>query len=95
MREYLHTKMARPAGHDLTYHGKRVDFETMKKELGLSPAQEQTVSSALDDYAKYYQNLDEQRADVAEAGKRRILSVLDENQKQRFYRLFNEPPAQR
>lgn len=91
MRAYLHSKMAPPA-HAFVYHGKRVSFDTLRSELHLTSTQERTVSNVLDDFAKYYQNLEEQREDVAEAGKRRILGVLDDSQQQRFYQLFNEHP---
>jgi hypothetical protein len=91
MRAYLHAKMAPPA-HSFVYHGKQVSFDTLRSELHLTSTQERTVSSVLDDFAKYYQNLEEQREDVAEAGKRRILGVLDDSQQQRFYQLFNEHP---
>jgi hypothetical protein len=81
-----------PAGHDFIYHGKRIDFDTLKSDLNLSQEQERTVSQVLDDFGKYYQNLEEQRDDVAEAGKRRIIAVLNPDQRLRFYRLFKEPP---
>ena len=91
MREYLHSGMA-PPGHAFVYHGKQVSFDTLRSELHLTAAQEKTVSAALDDFAKYYQNLEEQREDVAATGKRRILGVLTASQQQRFYQLFNEHP---
>lgn len=92
MREYLHAKLLPPAGRDFIYHGKRIDFDTLKADLQLSPDQERTVSQVLDDFGKYYQNLEEQREDVAEAGKRRILAVLNRDQRLQFYRLFREQP---
>ncbi|HXR78351.1 MAG TPA: hypothetical protein VN737_20395 [Bryobacteraceae bacterium] len=92
MREYLHAKFMPPAGRDFIYHGKRIDFDTLKTDLNLSKDQERTVSQVLDDFGKYYQNLEEQRDDVAEAGKRRIVAVLSPDQRLRFYRLFREQP---
>ena len=91
MREYLHARM-KPPGHAFVYHGEQVSFDTLRSELHLTTAQEQTVSSVLDDFAKFYQNMEEEREDVAESGKRRILAVLDNSQQQRFYQLFNESP---
>jgi hypothetical protein len=44
----------------------------------------------LDDYGKYYQNIEDEREDVAEHGKQRILSVLDERQKKRFNEIFGQ-----
>jgi hypothetical protein len=91
MREYLHAKLLPPAGRDFIYHGKRIDFDTLKSDLNLSEDQERTVSQVLDDFGKYYQNLEEQRDDVAEAGKRRIVAILTPDQRVEFYRLFREP----
>ena len=42
----------------------------------------------LDDYAKYYQNIEEERQDVAEHGRRRILSVLNPEQQKLFRAMF-------
>ena len=91
MRGYLHAKIG-TAGAFVRVSRKQVSFDTLRSELHLTSTQERTVSSVLDDFAKYYQNLEEQREDVAEAGKRRILGVLDDSQQQRFYQLFNEHP---
>jgi hypothetical protein len=93
MRQYLHHRFALPAAHDFIYRGHRLRFEDLRTELNLTPDQEQTVKSALDDFAKYYQNLEEQREDVTEAGKRRIYAVLDPDQKRRFETMFQEPSA--
>ena len=41
--------------------------------------------------AKYYQNIEEQREDVAEHGKQRILDVLDEQTKEAFQEMFRAP----
>jgi hypothetical protein len=92
MREYLHDRLFRPAVHDFVYHGHRLGFNTLKSDLGLSPVQEQAVKQVLDDFAKYYQTLEEQREDVSESGKKHIYAVLDPQQKQRFAELLHEPP---
>lgn len=95
MRQYVHSHYRLPAPHDFIYQGQRVGFETLKRNLNLTPEQEQTVKAALDDFAKYYQTLEEQRDDVAEAGKRRIYAVLDPEQKRRFAELFKQRPENR
>jgi hypothetical protein len=96
MRDYLHFRLTPPDGREMELRGQRVDFNTLKQSLNLTSTQEQTVVQVLDDFAKYYQNIEEQREDIAESGRRRILAVLNPDQKQRFYRLFKEqPPAQR
>jgi hypothetical protein len=60
----------------------------LKEKLQLSHEQEQVVTKELDDYVKYYQNIEEEREDVAEHGKRRILSVLNPQQKKIFLEMF-------
>lgn len=95
MRNYLHPALLPTRGPVIVLQGQTVDFNTLKQTLNLTAAQEQTVAQVLDDFAKYYQNIEEQREDTAESGKRRILAVLNPEQKQRFYRLFKEPPPSR
>jgi len=90
MRQYLHSRM--PLSHDEISQMRGLRFDALKHKLNLTPGQEQTVSQVLDDFAKYYQNLEEQREDVAEAGKKRIYAVLNLEQKQRFARLLKEAP---
>lgn len=92
MRNYMHPRLARSNGPVIVLRGHSVDFDTLKQTLNLTAAQEQTVVQVLDDFAKYYQNIEEQREDTAESGRRRILAVLSPEQKQRFYRLFKEQP---
>ena len=91
MRQYLHERLHLPSAHDFVYHGQRIGFDHLKGALNLSPDQEETVKQVLDDFAKYYQNLEEQREDVTEAGKRKIFAVLTPDQKRRFDELFREP----
>ena len=89
-REYLHSKIySRRGPVELAPH---VNLARLKAELSLTPDQEKTVTKELDDYAKYYQNIEEQREDVAEHGKQRILDVLNEQQKKRFNEIFNRRP---
>ncbi|HZS56523.1 MAG TPA: hypothetical protein VFA65_19105 [Bryobacteraceae bacterium] len=65
-----------------------IGLQKLKEQLDLSPAQVQIVTKELDDYAKYYQNIEDQREDVAELGTQHILNVLTPDQKQRFYKLL-------
>lgn len=92
MRAYLHSQ---PAQQQLAIEAaRRVGLQKLKLELGLSPQQEQTVMTVLDEYGKYYQNIEDDREDVAEHGKRRILAVLNDRQKKRFNEiLFQNTPA--
>jgi hypothetical protein len=45
----------------------------------------------LDDYAKYYENLEMDRQNVAEHGKRQILAVLTPDQQRLFLQSFHYP----
>lgn len=64
----------------------------MKIQLHLTPQQEVVVDKELDDYAKYYQNIQEEKEDVAELGMRKILEVLTPQQRQTFRRLVKSDP---
>jgi hypothetical protein len=67
---------------------RQVGLQRLKAVLNLSPAQERTVTDVLDDYGKYYQNIEDEREDVAESGKQKILAVLSPDQKKRFKQIF-------
>ena len=67
-------------------------LDRLKRELNLSSEQARFVTKELDDYAKYYQNIEEEREDVAEHGKQRILGILTPEQKKRFLEIFKSPP---
>jgi S-adenosylmethionine hydrolase len=71
---------------------RQVGLESLKIQLNLTPEQQQTVTKVLDDYGKYYQNIEDDREDVAEHGRRRILAVLNEQQKKRFNEIFGQAP---
>ena len=88
-RQYLHSKLFPPRQQEPIEVARRVGLSRLKAELNLSPDQEKIVTKELDDYAKYYQNIEEQREDVAELGKQRIMDVLNDHQKKRFTEIFN------
>jgi hypothetical protein len=66
-------------------------LEKLKTELDLTPEQLQFITQELDDYRKYYQNIEDERLDVAEHGKQRILNRLNDQQKRKFNDLFSPP----
>jgi hypothetical protein len=84
-RSYLHSKMATYGGQG---HFELLNLKRLKAELSLTPDQERIVTKELDDYAKYYQNIEDEREDVAEHGRQRILSILTPDQKKQFNKLF-------
>ncbi len=73
-------------------HQQSLNLGQLRNSLDLTPEQERIVTKELDDYAKYYQNIEEQRADVAEHGKMRIFDVLTPDQQKKFDRLFSQLP---
>lgn len=91
-RNYLHSKLFPVREHAIDA-AQRVGLERLKVELNLTPEQERQVTKELDDYAKYYQNIEDEREDVAEHGRQRILSVLTEQQRKRFNEIFGQPRA--
>ena len=82
-REYLHSRMGQRQIQTMEV-ARHVGLSRLQKELDLTPDQMKTVTKELDDYAKYYQNIQEQYEDVAEQGKRRFLAVLNDEQRKRF-----------
>ena len=73
-------------------HQQSLNLVQLSRSLNLTPDQERIVAKELDDYAKYYQNIEEQRTDVAEHGKRRIFDVLTPDQQKKFDQLFSQLP---
>jgi hypothetical protein len=69
-----------------------VQLKDLKSALGLTIQQQQIVNKELDDYAKYYQNIEEERANVARYGKERIFKVLTPEQQKRFNEIFEHLP---
>ena len=86
-RSYLHLRRMRSAN---PVHLEQLRLKELETKLNLTPQQEQIVTKELDDYAKYYQNIEEQRGDVAAHGRQNILNVLTPEQAQRFKRLLGE-----
>ncbi len=91
-RQYLHSKLFPERQQQPIEVARHLGLARLKAELNLTPDQEKTVTKELDDYAKYYQNIEEEREDVAEHGKQRILHVLNDQQKKRFNEIFNRRP---
>lgn len=87
----LHARMTMADRRTTMESAQRLGVQHLKAELHLSPEQNETVMKVLDDYGKYYQNIEDEREDVAEHGKQRILSVLDDQQKRRFLELLKDP----
>jgi hypothetical protein len=92
-RSYLHARLYPASQQGVMDAARRVGLQHLKAELNLTPAQELVVTRVLDDYGKYYQNIEDEREDVAAHGKQRILDVLNDQQKKRFDQIFGPVPA--
>lgn len=91
-RSYLHRHLPPRDRHEASIESAgHFGLQHLKQELNLSPEQLQFITQELDDYRKYYQNIEEERLDVAEHGKQRILDRLNEDQKRKFNDLFSKP----
>jgi hypothetical protein len=90
-RSYLHSRMQQGIGVTATMDAARhYGVNRLKAELNLTADQEKTIMQVLDDYGKYYQNIEDEREDVAEHGRRRILDTLTPDQQARFNRIFRK-----
>jgi hypothetical protein len=92
-RAFMHYRMGSGSYYQSMERARGIGLQKLKEQLELTPAQVQIVTKELDDYAKYYQNIEDQREDVAELGTQHILNVLTPDQKQRFYKLLGIRPA--
>jgi len=91
-RSYLHRHMPARDPHEASIESAgHFGLEKLKTELDLTPEQLQFITQELDDYRKYYQNIEDERLDVAEHGKQRILNRLNDQQKRKFNDLFSPP----
>lgn len=87
MQAFLHSRM--PFSDQRTIEAAReVPITNLAKELDLTPDQKKAVMFQLDEYGKYYQNIEEERADVARHGIQAIMNCLNENQRKVFARKF-------
>jgi hypothetical protein len=92
-RSYLHRHIppARDPHEASIESAGHFGLQNLKTELNLTPEQLRFITQELDDYRKYYQNIEEERLDVAEHGKQRILDKLNDDQKRKFNDLFSKP----
>ena len=91
-RAYLHSRWAHQttsaAAIDRVRH---LGLGSLKATLNLTPAQERVVTKTLDDYGKFYQNIEDEREDTAKVGTQQILEVLTPEQQKRFNQLIGQP----
>jgi Spy/CpxP family protein refolding chaperone len=66
---------------------KEAALAVLQRELNLTPAQTAQVSSIIDDYKRYYGNIQDQVEEVRATGKSRIVQVLDSEQRAKFEKI--------
>ena len=77
----IHNRM-RPAAFD-TPQGKALNFERLRKELDLTPAQSEQMQTVLNDFWQYYRT-------VLSDSKQRVEQVLNEEQRQKFEKILQQ-----
>jgi hypothetical protein len=65
-------------------------LERFKTQLDLTPAQSEKIALVLDDYGRYYQDLQDQLDDMRASGKTRILQVLNPSQRDKFNTMLGD-----
>ena len=85
---FMHWRMRDGSSYQSMERARQIGWHKLRNELQLTPDQVRIVTKELDDYAKYYQNIEDQREDVAQLGTQHILAVLTPDQKDRFYKLL-------
>jgi Spy/CpxP family protein refolding chaperone len=92
MRFGLHQAMHR-SGPYWREGGKEISLQRFKKDLSLTPVQEQQMETVLDDFMMYYQTLQQQMDEVRASGKDRIIRILSDDQRKKFERMVSELQA--
>ena len=90
---FMHSRMATGSSYQSMERARRVGWQKLRDQLQLTPDQVRIVTKELDDYAKYYQNIEDQREDVAQLGTQHILAVLTPDQRDRFYKILGIRPV--
>ena len=73
-----------------TAGGKEISLQRLKRELNLTPDQAREIETVLDDFVMYVQTLQAQMEDVKATGKRNVMKLLRDDQKQKFERMVSE-----
>ncbi len=90
-RAYMHSHWANQTTSAAAIERARhLGLGSLKASLDLTPAQERIVTKTLDDYGKFYQNIEDEREDTAKVGTQQILEVLTPAQQKRFNQLIGQ-----
>ena len=93
MRSGLHSRLHRASTPYWNDDRSLFSYDTLKKELNLTPEQSDRLKTILDDFVKYHNDLEAQIEDVRATGRNRIMQMLTPEQRQRFQKLSNRLPA--
>jgi hypothetical protein len=80
----VHSRARIPNAFD-SAAGKELNFEHMQRELNLTPGQSEQIQSVLSDFWQYYRT-------VLSDSKQRVEQLLNEEQKQKFEKMLQQPP---
>lgn len=87
MRAFLHARIP-ISDHRIIEAARSVPPDQLASKLKLTTEQQHAVTSQLDEYAKYYQNIEEERSDVARHGIEAIRRCLTQEQRILFDKMF-------
>jgi hypothetical protein len=88
MREFMHTRISRTYVHTIE-KARLMPPTELANKLKLTPDQQKAISAQLDEYGKYYQNIEEERADVARHGIDAMRQCLTDDQRRLFDQMFD------
>jgi hypothetical protein len=94
MRSPLHAKLHANAAPYWGDDKREFSYDTLNKELKLSPEQSERLKTILDDFVKYHDDLEAQIEDVRATGRNRIRQMLNPQQQRRFEELCNQIQTQ-
>jgi len=85
------SSMAKPSISTWKESTRELTLDWFRRELELTPEQEREIEAVLDDYVIYYQNLQTQMDDFRYEGKKRIMQILNEEQREKYLRISGQP----
>jgi Spy/CpxP family protein refolding chaperone len=91
VRAGLHERLHRNARAPFWRDGQQeFSYDTLRKELNLTPDQSERLKTILDDFVKYHDDLEAQIEDVRATGRNRIVQMLTPEQRVRFEKLSSQ-----
>ena len=86
MSSHTHVNPARFWTTDRT----TVSFDSLRRELNLTPEQSDKLRSILDDFVAYHHDIEEQVKSYRATGKNRILQILTPEQRAKFEKISSD-----